>query len=309
MRGAVCSALLATIVFVCAPAQAHQPAAGRNASSVPPAELTLLGTAGGPGAMVGRAGIASLLTIDGHRYLIDAGDGVTGQLAKAGLHETDIHTVFLTHLHDDHTSGLPALASFGYTLKSAPLEILGPPQTTKLVAGLLAFLAPNADIRMTERHLPAPSTLIRGQDLPVGAAYSDGHIKVATLENTHFHFPANSLAFGEKSYSYRIEAGARVFVFTGDTGPTPKLVEFAKGADVLVAEMVTRKDMASVPPAVLPHMLQEHLTASDIGNLANAAGVKTVVLSHVRDIAEADADEIRRITTAKVVIGHDLDTF
>jgi hypothetical protein len=59
---------------------------------------------------------------------------------------------------------------------------------------------------------------------------------VTAIENTHFGFHKGAAAGKHKSYSYRFETPGRVIVFTSDTGPFDGLVEFAKGADLLVAQ-------------------------------------------------------------------------
>lgn len=274
--------------------------------------LVLLGTAGGPGAMIDRAGIASLVVVDNVPYLIDAGDGVTRQLVRAGFEERDVGHVFLSHLHDDHTAGLPALATFRYTIPPRPgaapepMQIVGPPGTNRLVDGLLTFMAASAEIRMAERpRLPKPAVTIRARELQPVDVFDDGRVKVTAIENTHFHL-APEWAGRNKSYSFRFEAKGRSIVFTGDTGPSDKLVQFARDADVMVAEMITPADIKSVPQQIVQHMITEHLTATDLGKLAQQARVKTLVLSHVRTVTPSDIAEIRKVYAGRIVAGRDL---
>lgn len=297
--------------FAPAPARqaAHQAQAVAKQAGT---RLILLGTAGGPGAMVERAGIASLLVVEGKPYLIDAGEGMARQLVRAGFDERDVDTVFLTHLHDDHTSGLPALASFRYTIPPrpgsvpTPLEVIGPPGTARLVDGLLAFMDVNAEIRMAERpRLPKPAATIRARELGAADVFDDGRVKVTSMENTHYHLPPQWAA-RDKSYSYRFETKDKTVVFTGDTGPSDRLVDFARGADVLVAEMITPADIKSVPAPIVEHLLTEHLTAADLGKLATQARVKTLVLSHVRTLAPSDVADIRKVYSGRIVAGQDL---
>lgn len=271
-------------------------------------KLTLLGTGGGPGGMADRAGIASLLTVDGHHYVIDAGEGVSRQLARAGVPEPQVSRVFLTHLHDDHTAGLPGLATFAYTLRSKGLQIIGPASTNRLVAGILAYMKPSADIRGAERRLPDPTTIITAREVGSGRAYQDERVTVDAVENTHFHLPAE-MATREKSLAYRFKTRDRTIVFSGDTGPSEAVDELARGADILVCEIVSAADVASVPPDVRTHMLKEHLTAADVGRLATKAGAGTVVLSHLRTISPADLAEVRRHFKGRVVAGQDLQRF
>ena len=100
--------------------------------------VTLLGTAGGPGGKANAAGIATLITVGTHRYLVDGGEGVSRQLAMSGVRETAIDRVFITHLHDDHTAGIPSLVTFAHTTRleippsgDPKMQIIGPPTRPK----------------------------------------------------------------------------------------------------------------------------------------------------------------------------------
>ena len=129
------------------------PAARAQLASTPPPPtpvvdstvLTLIGTQGGPGLTVRRAGESSLLTIRGKRYLIDAGIGVTRRLAEANVPLPSISEVFITHQHNDHTAGLFALLTL-YSNR-AGIEVIGPPRTVDFVNGALALARINWEIR------------------------------------------------------------------------------------------------------------------------------------------------------------------
>lgn len=270
--------------------------------------LTLLGTGGGPGGNPDRAGIASLLTVDGKPYVIDAGEAVSWQLAKAGVSEAQVSTVFLTHLHDDHTAGLPGLATFAYTRRSKGMNIIGPKSTMNVVAGIHAYMQASAQIRGAEQRLAAPSKIITSEEVGTGRIHSDDRVTVTAIENTHFHLPVE-IAAEHKSLSYRFKTRDKVIVFTGDTGPSPAVAEFAKGADILVCEIASAAEIARVPPEVRRHMLEDHLSGAEVGKLATAAGVKTVILSHFRSVAPADVEDVKRNFKGRVVVGTDLARF
>jgi len=273
--------------------------------------VTLLGTGGGPGGKVGRAGIASLVTVGGTRYLIDAGEGVARQLARAGVPEPEVSTVFLTHLHDDHTAGLPALVTFAHTLRSKGMTLIGPPGTNHMLDGLLAFQGVNAEIRMAEQRgrLADPKTLFAAREVGTGLVFSDDRVKVTAVENTHYHIEDEAVSAGNRSYSYRFEMPDRTIVFTGDTGPSAAVEQLARGADTLVAEMVSASDIARVPPFVVEHMLQEHLTAAEVGKLAAKADVGMLVLSHIGTVDANDVAEIRRHFGGRIEVGEDLASY
>lgn len=310
MAGKALLAIMCAFTAACATARPDDAKAGAPAPAAhQPASdgLLLLGTAGGPLARADRSGIATLLTIGGKRYLIDAGEGAVHQLGKAGLQPAAIPVVFLTHLHDDHYTGLPSIASFAWTLRASRLDIYGPHGTADLVKGIWQVMTPNARIRMAEQRITLkPEEFAVSHEYVAGPIFDDGNVRVSAVENTHFDLPEGSPAAGNKSYSLRFEAGGRSIVFTGDTGPSEAVTEFAKGADVLVAEMASLADRAAVPPFVRSHMDREHLSPLEVGKLAAAAGVKTLVLSHIGEVGEADLEVIRSVYSGKIILGTDM---
>lgn len=293
---------------VAPPVRASEPAPAEQVVSEAPAiRVTLLGTGGGPGGRVERAGIATLLQVGDHNYLIDAGDGVSRQLAHAGLGDVDIPIVFLTHLHDDHYAGLPALATFAYTLRSRSLQLVGPAGTDQLRTALADLLQVSANIRMVENRLPyAPAQFLHATEYTQNPVYRDDRVTVTAMENHHFRFGSDSPAASNKSYSLRFETGGKVIVFTGDTGPDPRVDELARGADVLFAEMASYTDRTLVPSQILRHMDEEHLSPTAVGQLAARAGVKKLVLTHIGMVGEDDIAEIRRHYSGELVVGADL---
>ncbi|MGV2982801.1 MBL fold metallo-hydrolase [Microbacterium sp. AGC85] len=269
--------------------------------------LTLLGTAGGPGGHRDRAGISSLVEVDGARFLIDAGVGVVRRLALVGLSVADVDAVFLTHLHDDHTAGLPALMTFRHTMRQGPLTLIGPPGTRALRDGVLAYMAANTAIRGEEGRLVDPGTLFEAREVEPGVVYSDAGLTVTAAENSHYVLTA--FPDDQRSYALRFDTASRSIVFTGDTGESADVEVLARGADLLVSEMVTDVDIASVPPPVQSHMRAEHLSPAQVGRLAAGAGVGTVVLSHYTDASPDDLAAIGREFDGAVVAGEDLQHF
>ncbi|UUT36169.1 MBL fold metallo-hydrolase [Microbacterium elymi] len=267
-------------------------------------ELTLLGTAGGPGGHLHRAGIASLVTVGGRRILVDAGVAVVQQLAHAGCAVGDVDTVLLTHLHDDHTAGLPALMTFRHTMRGRPLTVIGPPGTAALRDGILAYLRTNTAIRGREGSLPDPATLLAAREVEPGVVMADAAVTVTAVENTHYAL--TSFDGAHRSYALRFDSGGRSIVFTGDTGESPAVTRLAAGADILVSEMVTEADAAAVPAPVRAHMRAEHLSPTQVGRMAAAARVRTVVLSHYTDAGPDDLAAIAREFSGEIIAGEDL---
>ena len=272
-----------------------------------PGSVLLLGTSGGPLARADRAGIATLLTIGGQTYLVDAGEGVVHQLGRAGMQAPAAPLVFLTHLHDDHTVGLTGLASFSYTLRSPRLDVFGPAGTSDLVQGVIRTMGPSARIRGAEQGFQrTPGDFVLAHEYAAGPIFRDAHVRVSALANSHYEFPQGSPAAANQSYSLRFDAPGRSIVFTGDTGPSAALAQFAKGADVLVSEMASHADRASVPPNLRPHMDREHLSPLEVGKLAAAAGVKTLILTHIGVTGPSDIRDVRRAFAGRIIVGSDM---
>lgn len=293
--------------------------------------LITVGTGGGPVPRAGRAQSSNLLVVNGTPYLIDAGDGVARRLAKLKFNFRTLGTIFITHLHNDHTGGLAHLLSAQWgAQRTQPINVYGPPQTARLVKTAIDHLNVDAEIRISDGSRTQPiDKVFFGHDLATGEVYKDANIKVIAVENTHFHFPVGSPAYGKtKSYSYRFETPDKVIVFTGDTGASDAVTELAKGADFLVTEVVSVDDVKELRirdgrwQAMSPkeqseyvrHMVEEHLTPEQIGVMATRAGVKTVVMSHLTPRPDSDdytpwADEVRKHFSGEVKIAKDLMEF
>ena len=173
--------------------------------------------------------------------------------------------------------------TFAYTLRAHKMEVIGPPRTQNLSNANIAALEANAEIRLVENNLTAPlSAVFSGRDVQPGLIYSNENVRVVAVENSHYEargrIPLHPVAKRNRSYSFRFETADRTIVLTGDTGPSAAVAELAKGADILVAEMVTEADVLALPSPVRPTIRLGHLTATEVGELAASAKVKTLVI-------------------------------
>ena len=303
------------------------------AQTPPPAKgtvLVILGTAGGPLPRAGRAQASNLLVVNGTPYLIDAGDGVTRRIVRAGFDFRRVGKVFITHAHSDHTNGLPTLLNSQWEYsRREPTDIYGS-GVDALVQGAIAFLTPNAEVRWVEGKRIKMSEVFRGHEVAAGSIYQDANVRVTAVENTHFNFPIDDPARGRyRSFSYRFQTPDRVIVFTGDTGPSKALSELAKGADLLVTEVNVTQDVidlqkkngswqaksAEEQASWIRHMQDEHVTPEQVGQMAAAAGVKTVVLTHFtptvnpKDEYERYIGEVKKSFSGTIVLAKDLMRF
>lgn len=266
-------------------------------------EVILLGT-GYPRPDPERAGPSAAIVVGGKWFVVDAGRGTTMRVAGTDLKYANLRGVFLTHLHSDHTAGLPDLfnTSWQFGRKSVPLELYGPPGTKKLANAMLAFFAEDIHLRrdLLEKH-PAAGATIRTHIVREGVVYDDGEVKVTAFEVDH-----KPVAH---TFGYRFDAGGKSIVISGDMRPNDNLLKYAKGADVLVLEAYLPEHFDKVDtPEVAARLKSYHTSAEEAGQLAARAGVKTLVLTH---LIPANADERFRERAAKhfkgeIVVGRDL---
>jgi ribonuclease BN (tRNA processing enzyme) len=295
--------------------------------------LVLLGTRGGPGVDLARAQTASAVVVEGTPYLVDCGYGTVRQLVASNVGYLRVGHVFFTHLHDDHTADLPALLSFQWTNgRTGPTEAYGPYGTSRMVEAAIASFRNNVEIRsVDEGRTHRAEALYHGHDVPVSATpvqvFKDDRVTVTAIENAHF--PARSTAkMPHRSLALRFDTKTRSIVFSGDTAYSENLVRLARGADMLVceimddtvhAQMLERAKAAAAAGNVeniYRHVAETHSPPADVGRMATEAGVRTVVLNHLLPGATAPnglaypisefIDGVRSRFSGEVVVGQDL---
>jgi ribonuclease BN (tRNA processing enzyme) len=283
-------------------------------------KVVLLGTKGGPRVNRGRANPSNLVTAAGRSYVIDCGYGVTRQLAEAGIDAHEVRTILITHNHSDHMLELGPLV---YTAWAGglrePVDVWGPPPIGKIVANFLDSMGYDIDIRIEDEGRPDLRKLVRVHEFeapPLGAGSAtvlerDG-VRVSAARVRH---PPITHA-----YAYRFDAPDRAIVLSGDTTYSPELITLAKGADVLVHEVMhlggLDRLLSRVPNATTlrKHLIDSHTTTEQLGHVAAEADVKTLVLSHFvpgDDPSITDAmwtEDVRKNFSGEIVVGRDLMT-
>ncbi len=225
--------------------------------------LTSVGT-GTASPSPSRVNAGHLVEAGAVRLLLDCGSGVVHRLAAIGADWLGITHVALTHFHPDHTLDLTTLFyawQYG-TLppREAPLGLIGPPGT----AALLAHFA-----TLYRGAVAAPAWPLTVHELPFGDGLDLGDgVRLDTLRVPHC----------EESVAYSIVRGARRIVFTGDTGESDALGDWARGCDVLLAE-------CSLPDAMA---IPIHLTPARCAALAARAEPGMLALTHFYTVVERE---------------------
>jgi ribonuclease BN (tRNA processing enzyme) len=276
------------------------------------ATLVLLGTAGGPTPKLRRAAPSQAIVVDDRIYLVDAGNGVGRQMRLASLPFDRLRHIFLTHHHSDHAADLVTLPLLAWASGlNAPITLHGPPPIKRAVKAGLKANRFDIDTRAADEGRPNLRDLVvvhefRGD----GIVLEDDRVTVTAARVEHPPI--------RDAYAYRFDGADFSVVISGDTRPSENLVRLAKGADVLVHEVLILDDEDIVAALGKPkgdplvaHVLGSHTRFRDVGRIAAEAGVATLVLSHfvpgdATFEREAVLAEVRKSFSGQVIFGEDL---
>lgn len=315
-RGMNCCSRLG---FINALAIATYGAAGLDATPVaaqpaadPRNRVVLLGTAGGPALRPGRSSSGAAVVVDGVPYVIDCGYGVGRQLVNADILPSALRTILLTHQHSDHNADLGNLLVLAWeTGLQSRVDVYGPPRTAKLIELALQYHAYDIAIRIPDEGRVDPAPLfVPHESSSEGVVLKDDRV---TIESALVNHPPVVPAF-----AYKVRTPSRTIVFSGDTAYSPRLIAFARDADVLVHEVLLTSALDRLLASnrnaanLRSHIVAAHTDAEDVGRVATAAGVKKLVLTHFvpqYDPMLKDDDwaaPVRKHYAGEIVVGHDL---
>ncbi len=294
---ALLAACLALPLSACRAAPSD-PAQGRT-------RVILLGS-GTPNPEPERHGPATAIVVDDVVYLVDVGPGVVRRAAAAGLPMPALNRAFVTHLHSDHTAGLADLLLTPWVLgRSAPLDVIGPPGSAAMGEHLQAAYAEDVRIRLDGLEPANPTGWeLRAHEVGPGEVYRDERVTVEAFTVDHGSW--------EHAYGYRFETPDRVIVVAGDTRPSDAVLGAARGADVLIHEVICEAGLAERTPEWQAYHRAFHTTGPQLGALAAKARPGKLVLHHVL-LSGCTEDQLRaEITDAyrgELVFGRDLQVF
>jgi len=275
--------------------------------------LVLLGTGGGPRIVApGRSKSANLIVVNGAPYVVDCGEGVAHQLVRAGVALNTLRYVFITHHHSDHNLDYGNLIYDGWAAGlRAPVDAYGPPPIRAMTEAYWQLNRFDIETRIADEGRPDLRKLVTAHEFSEpGIVMQNADVKVTAARVRHPPV--------EHAYAYRFDSADRSIVISGDTTYSPELIALAKGADVLVHEAMHPGGLEGilkrVPNAATlrQSMLSHHTVTEDIGKVAAAAGVKTLVLSHLvppDDNSITDdmwAEGVRKHYGGPIIVGRDL---
>jgi len=278
----------------------------------PRMQVVLLGT-GTPNADPDRSGPAVAIVIGNDAYLVDAGPGIVRRAALANrrdsipaLDASKLRRVFLTHLHSDHTVGLPDLILSPWVLgRTVPLEIYGPRGTRRMTGLLESAYSQDIAIRLRGGE-PSNKTgyAATAHDVSPGVIYRDSNVTVTAFAVPHGKW--------EQAFGFRFESRDRSIVVSGDTGPSDAVVRACHGCDVLVHEVYSASRLKTRTADWQRYHRAYHTSGEELGDIATRAGAKLLVLYHQLywgDTDEGILREVRAHFGGHVVSGQDLNRF
>ena len=272
--------------------------------------VVMLGS-GTPNAEPDRSGPAVAVIAGGRAHLVDCGPGVVRRAAAASergvqtLVPPQLTRVFITHLHSDHTAGLPDLILTPWVLgRHVPLEVFGPPGTKAMVEHLQE--AYERDIQFRVHGLEEANR--------TGWQVVTKEVGPGIVERSHdLTIEAFAVEHGAwEAFGYRFRSPDRTVVISGDTGPTDAVAEMAAGADLLIHEVYSHDAFSRQDPEWQRYHDHMHTSTCQVADVAARARPKLLVLYHLL-LWGVSADElvaeVRRGYDGEVVAGRDLEIY
>lgn len=258
-------------------------------------KVTILGT-GTPDPNPDRFNAAVLVEAGEKRFVVDCGRGTVVRLSEAGVDPARIDGVFITHLHYDHTVGLPDLWLTGWLLgRTQPFQVWGPAGTRSMTENLAKAFDADVQNRVSSAGLPAEGAQWAAHDFArYGEVYRDGSVRILA-------FPVDHGAM-KPALGYRVDYAGHSVVISGDTRFSQSLIDAAKGTDCLIhaawsvnARYSTAPDRRSIA------------SAEDVARVFNLVHPKLAVVYHYQD-EEGMAEAIGSGYKGPFVIAMDLMT-
>ncbi len=255
--------------------------------------VVLCGT-GSPLPDPNRAAACTAVLAAGRMFLVDVGPGSWENVQRWRLPRERLSAVLLTHFHSDHIGDLgESLTQSWIGGRRVPLDVIGPPGVEAVVEGFSRAYAADAGYRTAHhgvQEMPLEGARLIAKPAPIPAGQADVVVFDADgLVITAFpvdHAPV------EPAYGYRFDYKGRSVVISGDTKPSPSIVEHSRGADVLIHEALAAhiirignqvaSEQGNTRVAKLAaDILDYHTTPAEAAKEAREAGVKMLVYTHL----------------------------
>lgn len=241
-------------------------------------KITLLGT-GTPLPSVERFGAATLVEAGCNYFLFDCGRGTAQRLWQLNIPPAKVNNLFLTHLHSDHTVGIPDLWLIGlmpavYGNRKKPFEVWGPAGTAEMMQGIKTAYSWDIKTRIAEYPNADSGTVINAQNINEGVVYDKDGIKITA-------FLVNHSDIIDSAFGYRLDYRDHSVVISGDTRYSENLIKFSKNADVLIHEVIVVKEELLAKSALARKIVNFHTTPAQAGKVFSLTKPQLAVYTHI----------------------------
>ena len=275
----------------------------------PDFKVTLLGT-GNPSPRLDRFGPSTLIEAAEQKILFDCGRGTMQRAYQVHKQTRGYDKLFLTHLHSDHTTGIPDLWITGTIMgrHDNPLRIWGPRGTRSMTSNLEKAFAVDLKLRREGEqryNLDHRKGIgIEAADIDEGFVYEEDGLSVEPFRVNHVdHFS------DEPSLGYRVKYDGRSVVLSGDTRFCENLIRYSSGVDLLIHE-VAAAPLGSDHSNNIRYFLSLHTQPEECGQLFSRANPRLAVYYHVIQLLGVSLEEMmdrtRTLYGGRVVFGEDL---
>ncbi|AHL76897.1 ribonuclease Z [Stutzerimonas stutzeri] len=286
-------------------------AATPDAAAKPAISVTLLGT-GTPTLSADRFGYSTLIQAGGLNLVFDAGRGSSIRLSQLGVPLGKVDATFITHFHSDHLNGLAdlwatSLLPTPQNRRTTPFQLYGPTGIEPIADAMYAMFAPDVDIRVKDGEISRDIAKIETHTFSHdGVVFERNGVRVTAFEVDH----------GEAikpSYGFRIDHAGHSVVLSGDTRYDRRVLEAARGVDLLVHEVCIIAPESANDAWAKP-ILGHHTSPEEAGRLFSEAKPKLAVYSHIsrpgpRNAANDDAhlqSRTEQLWSGPLKVGTDL---
>ena len=265
--------------------------------------LVVLGS-GSPEPSVRRASSGCLATVGADNILMDCGGGVFDRLLQAGVRPAEVGRVFFSHLHSDHMMDYARLVHAAWDASGTTPKVFGPAplrEVTEKLFGRDGAFAHDFAARIEHPGsravwkarggaLPRPWPAPEVTELSPGDSVDGNEWRVSTCQANHAQPFLESVAF-------RLEtSGGAAFVCAGDAAVSDETEALAKNADLLLHWCYRFSD-DDVPP----ELAELAPTPGEIAAMAARAGVRRLLLTHLRPAMDAPGRRARALAEAREV--------
>lgn len=276
-------------------------------------KVVMLG-AGTPQARPETSGPAVAIVAGGAVYLVDAGPGVVRRAAAAAekgipeLRVQNLKTVFITHLHSDHTLGLPDVIFSPWVLgRKEPVELYGPRGLRDMAENIEKAWEKDVDVRTNGLEQGNRTGYqVHVHEIEPGVIYQDKNVKVTAFLVKHGSW--------DQSFGYRFDTADRSIVLSGDTGPTGAVAKACHGCDVMLNEVYSETGLLALHSAKEEKYFHVfHVSPQEVAEEATEAKPKLLVLYHEvywgDETREDVLEQVKKWYAGKVVTGEDLAVY